>query len=481
MEYLKPHQKEGVDWMVDMEQTTRTNFHEEDMPIGGILADEVGLGKTIQTIGLILSNPMKTLIVTPKSLVPQWIEEFERFAPHHTVTPIQKFCHVEYEDDNRTYIMSSSDLNKSNSAVGGHIVHGIKWGRVVIDEAHSIKNKKSKLHKSMNSIDSFARWCLTATPVMNKMEDFISLLAFIGISQYVCQGFKDDVVKTFIKRRTKIDVRGQDASLDLPDLHIEICRIPFSCDEEKKLYSEVYADTKEQLRKKGTTNAIEILEMLLRVRQVCAFPQCYVDGMKRKLKLTNMADWSFESTKITRVTNDILNVKDQKSIIFCQFRKEMTAYQTMLEEYGVRTTKIDGSMSTEERTNSIDKFKSTLQNAGANVIIIQIQTGGQGYNLQIAQNVFITCPTWNPCIEYQAIGRAHRTGQVNDVIVKKYIISDVNDTETVFIEENMLTIHDKKRKIMASALNDDRLLNDGAKYPKSMPLTSHDLKKIFKG
>lgn len=478
MEVLKPHQVSGLQWLLSREATENQHkeFHGEPMPRGGILADEVGLGKTIQSVYLMTHNKMKTLIVVPKSLVNQWLEETAKFAPDLNMRYVKDFSDFELEPNVDTYIVSSSIFNKANVVIGATPIHNVHWGRLIIDESHSIKNKKSKLHKNLSYLKTDIRWCLTATPVMNKMDDFISLLGFIGVSQFVCQGYKDEVVDTFVKRRTKDDVKHTDPSLDLPELRVEVCRIPFSSTEEKQLYTDVYNDTHERIRKKSNLSSIEILEMLLRVRQVCAYPQCYIDGLKKKFKM-QCDDWNFESTKLATVTSDVLKVKDQKSIIFCQFKKEMTGYQQSLLEHGLKTVRIDGDMSIDERMESIDSFKN---NDDIPVIIIQIHTGGQGYNLQCAQNVFITCPTWNPCTEYQAIGRAHRTGQTNRVVVKKYVISDDTDTDTVFIEENILQIHDKKRKITASALNDPRMELDTSVYQKTAPITRNDLKKIFK-
>lgn len=475
MQFLKPHQKEGVEWMVGRETCEATTFHDDIMPSGGILADEVGLGKTIQTIGLLQSLPKKSLIIAPKSLVLQWIDEIHKFAPDMRIINLTRAFDTTHLTDDCTYIISSSYFNKSTAVVGATPLHKMKWGRIIIDESHSIKNKKAKLHQSVCCLTSEARWCLTATPVMNKMDDFINLTTFIGLSKFVTQGYRDDVVKTFLKRRTKEDVKHQDEALRLPKLNIEVCRMPFANEEEKKLYKDVFNDTNEQMRKKTNTNAIELLEMLLRVRQVCAYPQCYVDGMKRKFKM-HIDNWSHDSTKIPKITDDVLKVRDQKSIIFCQFRKEMRAYKKSLEDHGMKSVSIHGLMSMEERSESIETFKNT----NTNVIIIQIHTGGQGYNLQNAQNVFITSPTWNPCIEYQAIGRAHRTGQKNDVKVKRYIISDETDTDTVYIEENMLAIHDKKRKIAADTLNDDRLAVDHAVYNTQAPLKFTDIRSVMK-
>jgi SNF2 family DNA or RNA helicase len=473
MEHLKKYQVDGVKWMVDRENG-EGEFHGEEMPLGGVLADEVGLGKTLQTICLILENPGKTLILAPKSLVSQWIDECKRFAPKHRIKHIKDTDNL--TDGVNTYIVSVSVLNKGSSDIGNTPLHNIKWDRIVVDEAHSIKNKKSKLHQSISQLQSTSRWCLTATPVMNRMTDFISLMQFIGVPQLTCQCYKADVVERFILRRTKDDVKKSEPSMELPPLNIEVCRIPFSSQEERLMYVSVYNDTRKELRKQSNENAIEILERLLRVRQICAYPQCYIDGMKKKNK-TQLDDWEHDSTKVTHIVNDILQVKHQKSLLFCQFIKEMGGYEKSLREFGMKVTRIDGSMTMDERTASIKMFKET----DVNVLIIQIHTGGQGYNLQMAQNVFITCPTWNPCIEYQAIGRAHRTGQTETVTVKKYIISDENDTEVPYIEDLILDMHDKKRKIIADVLNDPRLLESGfSTSRRTGTLTYKDLKRMFR-
>ena len=139
--------------------------------------------------------------------------------------------------------------------------------------------------------------------------------------------------------------------------------------------------------------------------------------------------------------------KQEKALVFCQFIKEMDIFQKAIQEAGFNTTRIDGSMSLEQRSDNVELFKT---NPDVTVFLIQINTGGQGYNLQDANWVYITSPTWNPAIEYQAIGRSHRTGQKKQVNVIQMIIS----TEHGTIEENIMDLQHKKRKIVADILKD---------------------------
>ena len=357
-------------------------------------------------------------------------------------------------------------------------MHKVVWGRVIIDEAHSIKNKKSKLHQSVNNLQATHKWCLSATPVMNKMTDFIGLMDFIGIDQSHCQCYKKEVVKKFLLRRTKADVASEDTSLQLPKLHVNVKRMSFVSNEERQLYKEVYERVKSDIKNTSSENVMEILEMLLRVRQICAFPECYIAGMRKKLKQPDIPVWEHESSKVNTVTSEITKHKNEKTLIFCQFIKEMDAYQNALCEMNIRSLRIDGSMDMEERQYSISEFK---KNKNVNVLIIQINTGGQGINLQEATRIHITCPTWNPALEYQAIGRAHRTGQTKEVHVTKYILSDPEDTDITYIEEKILELHDRKKDVISDILQDPRIKDSNTfHFNKAVKISGTDLKKLFR-
>jgi SNF2 family DNA or RNA helicase len=440
-----PYQKEGVQWMLSMENQT-------DGPKGGFLCDEMGLGKTIQTISTILGNPQKnTLIIVPKSIVMQWKEEINKFAPSLSV--------FVYDGPDRT--KNTRDLYDHDIVISTYnlliektkILHGIIWGRVILDEAHEIRNAESVKFKSALQLKSEIRWLLTGTPVFNTMYDFINLCTFLGIPRFYSQGMTKNVKDTYILRRTKNDLKEFNANLELPTCYfnnVELEMFP----EEKKLYKHVFLESQELIREilKTTRNInmrnMQFLECLLRARQVMIWPQMYLDGMAKKCEDVPEI-WKGRSKKIETLLNMISEHPEEKAIVFCQFKSEMNHIRSKLT---CPVFRIDGSVSKEDRIHQLQEFKRAPQNS---VFLIQIKAGGQGLNIQCASRVYITAPSWNPATELQAIGRCHRTGQTRNVHVKKLVY--VDEPEFPSVEESMMALQGHKSLISAEVLNDKRL------------------------
>ena len=468
-ELYEPYQPEGCKWMLNRELEDLTIF-EDKMPKGGILADEVGLGKTITTISVILSNMLpRTLIILPKSLVSQWESQLERFCNCDiNVHLVQKGFDVGTKTG--IFIMSQSLLNCRGAVVGKSCIHGVHWDRVIIDEAHSLRNSKSKYYQSCCLLDADIRWALSATPVMNRMLDFINIMKWIGVDTFYCQSEKDTVCKHFIIRRTKEDVKEHNKSLELPKCHTEIKYVPFDTDEELNLYLKTYH--KERGYVMQTNNYIYMLENLLRIRQICIHPQLYREGIARKYKKST-DDWTHGSTKIRMLLDSFkVHQSTDKTLIFCQFVKEMTLIANALKTIGVRSVRLDGTMSIEERSEAVETFKN---NDGVTAFIIQINTGGQGINLQVANRIYIMSPNWNPAMEHQAIGRCHRTGQTKEVFVTKFVISSC-DPRIPFVEDNIIKLQEQKKEIVADILNEE---TDTESIKKSNVLNTKDIYKLF--
>jgi SNF2 family DNA or RNA helicase len=208
---------------------------------------------------------------------------------------------------------------------------------------------------------------------------------------------------------------------------------------------------------------------------VCINPQLYLDGMSKKTK-ENQGTWAGKVTKINKLLHRLsTHSPTDKTLIFCQFIKEMDFYEETLSENGISSVRLDGSMSLEERNIAVQQFKSSDT---ITVFLIQINTGGQGINLQVANKIYIMSPSWNPAIEYQAIGRAHRTGQLRNVDVVKFVISS-GDPEIPFIEENIIKLQENKKRIIADILEDERIVNDGTRFNQQSDVSVYDLKGLF--
>lgn len=468
----EPYQPYGCKWMLNRE-IQEYRLLDTIMPKGGILADEVGLGKTIMTVSVILGNLMKkTLIILPKSLITQWVSQIKKFSLISLNIVVVEKDTVISENDSGIFIMSQSLFNCRGSILGESPVHNIYWDRVIIDEAHSLRNRKSKYYESCCLIKSNIRWALTATPVMNRMTDFINIMNWVGVEQYFCQAEKDIITKEFLLRRTKDDVKNFNEHLELPKCYTSIKYIPFESEEETQLYLKTYYEGRDNILLKNTDNYIYMLENLLRIRQICIHPQLYYDGIAKKNN-TKPMKWNHTSTKIKELLKCFKNhEKNEKTLIFCQFVKEMTLIGEELENDGHTSVRIDGTMSIDERATAVDSFK---KDPNIKVFLIQINTGGQGINLQIANRIYIMAPNWNPALEHQAIGRSHRTGQKKNVFVTKFVTSS-GDNRIQFVEENIIKLQEHKQKIVNDILNENVDIDN---VKKICLLSKIDIFKLF--
>lgn len=451
-----PYQQEGVMWMLTMENNI-------GKPKGGFLCDEMGLGKTVQLIATMLGNKKrKTLIVVPKSIVTQWVDEIAKFAPSLKCKawdgPARDSTNINFID----VVVAPYSVMKLGSRL-----HGIHWDRIILDEAHEIRNRNSKLFKTVNALRSDIRWAVTGTPVFNSMNDFVSLCEFVGIPRVLVQGMSNKVKDIYILRRTKQDLE----MIDIPECHFENVELAMHKDE-RRLYEYVFEDAQETIKEifKTTTNIsaknMELLECLLRARQCCIWPQMYYDGVAKKSE-TEPELWVGRSNKMDTLFRMVEGHPDEKALIFCQFTGEMNHIQQNINGPVFR---IDGSVSKDGRLEQIRLFKKAASNA---VLIIQIKSGGQGLNLQEATRVYITAPSWNPATELQAVGRCHRSGQTKNVYVKKLVYENS-------VEEGMMALQGHKSTICAEVLHDKRIEDQIPVKERRSKISILDIKKIFR-
>ena len=465
---ISPYQHEGVRWLVGRETAA--------VYPGGFLCDEMGLGKTVQILATMLVNPKPhTLVVVPKSIVGQWCSEIARFAPSLTVHAFDGAKRSLPDKIPDVVVAPYSVLPQRPGAAQCPLIR-VEWDRVILDEGHEIRNKKSKSHIACNALQAPIRWIMTGTPVFNSIKDFVALCGFIGIPRGHAQGYTDDICKNYVLRRTKEDVARHNKRLELPPCdfqNLEMEMYP----EERELYKEVFLRGQAIVKhvfSTGTQNLhqMELLECLLRARQVMTWPQLYLDGIAIKEE-SDPEPWLGRCKKMEALMEMIVTHPNEKALIFTQFMGEMDEIQQRLHDLDIPAFRIDGSVVKEARETRIAGWKKGPKNA---VFIIQIKAGGVGLNLQEATRVYITCPAWNPATELQAIGRAHRTGQVNKVVVRRLIYC--GDELLPSVEQSIMQLQEGKAKVCAEVLNDPRLATQVPNVSKTK-INIQTLKKIF--
>jgi SNF2 family DNA or RNA helicase len=448
---IAPYQHDGVTWLINRE-CSGNGFK------GGFLCDEMGLGKTIQLIAAILANPCgQTLVVVPKSVTTQWKTEVERFAPSLSVE-LYDGEHMTCDIVIASYGMCIARSTKNNPIPKGELratpLHTKRWGRIILDEAHEIRSKNSKISKSCKKFSSAIKWVVSGTPVFNSTADFVNLAEFVGIPKDSTLGHMDKVRAKYVLRRTKQDLAAVNPRLALPACDFQNIIINMN-EHERALYIRVFKDGQDHIREVLASSAnasmhmMSFLKALLRSRQVMANPQAYLDGQAKETG-TEAETWEHGSAKLDTLFQLMSTHPKEKTIIFSQFIAEMDGISKRLSKPAFR---IDGSVSHQNRNSQIAGFRTAPPGA---VFLIQVKAGGVGLNLQEATRVYITSPSWNPATETQAVGRSHRTGQTQCVVVRKIMYAG-EEGQFNSVEESMMALQGAKSDMTAEVLADPRL------------------------
>ena len=458
------YQIDGVAWCLKKE-TVGTICAGHATPIyGGILADEMGLGKTLQMLGTILSDNLqhpyhRTLIVLPVVLMVQWQKIFLEMLGQSVVLfhGPQKHKLTEADLLNAPIVLTTyGHAQKVNS-----LLQKVRWHRIILDEAHHIRNKDTKSYKGIFQVKSHVKWFLTGTPIQNNIADLHSLLQVLGVDscQYNSPQKLKKTIKKFVLRRTKESI-----GLPLPIVRKpENIKIPWMLPSEVKYAAALHAPLQfsnvsdDEDEDEDEDDALDLdqaaapkfqnkLALMVKARQMCIYPQMLKQAGKSKVQ-------TVVSTLQARYGNG------RSKIIFCHYKAEMDILQKELAQLGFSVQIIDG------RTTDTQRAQILARQLPGQVLILQIQTCCEGLNLQHYSEVYFVSPHWNPAVEAQAIARCHRIGQEQEVEVFRFLMTwstsdavatpdDADKPKKRTLDEYAYRVQRKKNRLIGKTLGE---------------------------
>lgn len=439
---MRPYQQAGYEWFYFLKKYR----------FGGCLADDMGLGKTVQALALLLNEKQlgegqPSLVIVPTTLLFNWQREALKFAPSLGIVLFHGASRDRYKD---IICMSDVVLTSYGTVLRDiEFLKTINFHYIILDEAQSIKNPASQISRALNQLRGSYRLALSGTPVENNLSELWSLFSFINpgmlgsFSNFArnfirpiqkelndnAVGILRKMIFPFILRRTKEQV-----AKDLPPKN-EIVLYADMLEQQKTLY-EITRDTyRGKLKHSIDTHGIEhcrfeILEGLLRLRQICCHPKLFdsaFNGDSGKFQLTQQS--------IQEVV-----AEGHRVLVFSQFVSALELLRQRIRESGISSEILTGA--TRDRQAVVDRFQ---KKGGAQVFLISLKAGGTGLNLTSADYVMHIDPWWNPSAENQASDRAYRIGQTKTVFIYKMITRDS-------IEEHILELQQRKKNLMQSVI-----------------------------
>ncbi|MCF0201715.1 MAG: DEAD/DEAH box helicase, partial [Bacteroidales bacterium] len=389
-----------------------------------------------------------SLVVAPTSVIFNWRHELNQFAPSlnvialNTVADREKSVKEAAANDIIlcTYGLLSNEIEHLKAK---------KWAMICLDEAHTIKNRDTKMSMAAMQLESPNRLILTGTPLQNNLSELWNLFQFINpglLGSY--EQFREkyiipiesnndfdrrnqlkQLIRSFMLRRTKSEVAEE-----LPDKEDIKITVALS-DDELAAYESLRRQAETMLKKVGKVD-VNTLAIITKLRQAA----CSIALVEKK--------WDLPNSKINTLLKIIEELEDNghKALIFSQFTSFFGIIRKVLDEKGKKYLYLDGSTPLTQRERLVKAFQTddTL------LFLISLKAGGLGLNLTAADYVIHLDPWWNPAIEQQATDRSHRIGQTNKVTVYHLIAENT-------IEEKILRLHKTKRDLTDAILEGTNL------------------------
>ncbi|ANB12247.1 DNA repair protein RAD16 [Sugiyamaella lignohabitans] len=507
---LLSHQIKGLKFLLKRE--------DKDLPAkGGLLCDDMGLGKTVQSIALILSNPYTpsesisghiraTLVIAPLALAEQWADEIRNKAPglrvevHHGPSRSKDPNSLNsYDVVITTYQTATSEHQNKGP------LFQKTWWRIILDEAHMVKNPKAKSSIAAYSLQAQNRWCLTGTPIQNNIDELYSLIKFLQIAplnnastwhNQIARPITNRqgnaainrlraVLSAIMLRRTKA-VLGQ-SGIKMPARRKHFVHLDFD-ENERVFYDALHnrvSDVVKRLLGESGRNYMGVLLLLLRLRQVCDDKrlsrgkidnddkESIISADKTRADTDDLSDLlssmsidkdstsqlselgldesesisDGSSTKIKKIIEIVKSEPERKTIIFSQFTSMLDLIEKPMRKERIKFVRYDGSMTKFYREAALSSIK---EDPSVKVLLCSLKCGAYGLNLTCANRVILTDPWWNPMVEEQAIDRVHRLGQTHDVDVYELIIRNT-------VEDKIIALQEKKRQLSKDVIEGGKL------------------------
>ena len=438
---LRNYQQEGVKWI---------NYLYENN-LGGCLADDMGLGKTLQTIAMLARIYPKvkepTLIIMPKSLIFNWQNELQRFAPQLTVYTYYGLQRDMQEALTHQLVLSTYAIVRNDA----ESFCKQKFHYVILDESQNIKNVSSQTTQAIHLLQAKHRLALSGTPIENNLTELYSLFRFLNPAMFgsledfnarytypiqkdndkdVLQGLRRKIFP-FLLRRLKKDVLKE-----LPDridqtLYVEMEKEHADYYNERRNFYQRYV--KNTIASEGIQKSQFVMfQALNELRRIASVPESMTDGQIASPKI---------STLVEIITDAVWN--GHKVVIFFNYIAGIELVSEKLNEAGIDFACMTGS--TNDRKGVVERFQNNPQ---CKVLLMTLKTGGVGLNLTAADTVFIFEPWWNKAAEEQAINRLHRFGQNAKVLCYSLITQNS-------IEEKICLLQQQKAELFAGLIGND--------------------------
>lgn len=448
---LRPYQEDGFVWAMRLAQAG----------FGACLADDMGLGKTLQALAVMLARADggPALVIAPTSVCGNWLAETRRFAPTLNAMMFgegDRTAMVDKAGPRDLVIVSYTLMQQAQELFATR-----HWFTVVADEAQAVKNAAAKRSLALYDLPADFRMALSGTPVENRLAELWSIMRYcnpglLGTLSRFSERFATPIEKDrdreaqrrlrrliapFVLRRTKAQVLD-----DLPPRTELVLSITPEADEAahyEALRRQALATAENALGEEGAQARFSVLAQLMKLRRAACDPRLVSPQMGIVgAKLRAFADLAAE-----------LAANGHKALVFSQFVDFLTLLREPLEASGIPYQYLDGATPAAERSRRIAAF----QNGEGDLFLISLKAGGFGLNLTAADYVVITDPWWNPAAEDQAMGRAHRIGQLRPVTVYRLVAKGT-------LEERIVELHHDKRALAEGVLGEG---GEGAALPST--------------